>query len=97
MTTNLKHKETVALVAEHSELFKYEVEDALNSLAVIIAQKLSEGVSVQIKGVGTFSPKQRASRVVKSHLKGIQKEYEVQGDVQVKFKPDSMLKNAVNK
>lgn len=94
--TNLKHKETVALIASHSDLYQYEVEDCLNSLAVVLSQKLSEGLSVQIKGVGSFTPKQRASRVVKSHLKGVQVEYEVPEDVVVKFKPDSMLKNSVN-
>ena len=96
MISNLKHKETVALIAKHSDLYIYEVEDCLNSLAVILAKNLSEWVSVQIKGVGSFSPKQRASRVVKSHLKGVQVEYEVPSDVVVKFKPDSMLRNAVN-
>ena len=94
--TNLKHKEAVSLIAKHSDLYLYEVEDCLNSLAVILTKNLSEGVSVQIKGLGTFSPKQRASRVVKSHLKGIQTEYEVPSDVVLKFKPDSMLKNKIN-
>ena len=94
--TTIKHKETVALVAKHSDLYLYEVEDSINSLAIILSQKLSEGLSVHIKGVGTFSPKQRASRVVKSHLKGIQSEYEVPSDVVVKFKPDSTLKNKVS-
>lgn len=92
----MKHKEAVALIAKPSGLYQYQVEDCLNSLAVILAQKLSEGLSVQIKGVGSFTPKQRASRVVKSHLKGVQVEYEVPEDVVVKFKPDSMLRNAVN-
>ena len=96
MSSNLKHKEAVALIAKHSDLYQYQVEDCLNSLAVILAQKLSEGLSVQIKGVGSFTPKQRASRVVKSHLKGVQVEYEVPADAVVKFKPDSMLKNSVN-
>lgn len=95
--TNLKHKETVTLIAKHSDLYQYQVEDCLNSLAVLIAQKLSEGVPVQVKGVGSFTPKQRACRVVKSHLKGVQVEYEVPEDVVVKFKPDSMLRNVVNK
>lgn len=97
MSEAVKHKETVALVAKHSDLYQYQVEDCLNSLAVILAQKLSEGLSVQVKGVGSFTPKQRASRVVKSHLKGVQVEYEVPADTVVKLKPDSMLRNAVNK
>lgn len=92
----MKHKEAVALIAKPSGLYQYQVEDCLNSLAVILSQKLSEGLSLQIKGVGSFTPKQRASRVVKSHLKGVQVEYEVPEDVVVKFKPDSMLRNAVN-
>jgi nucleoid DNA-binding protein len=92
----IKHKETVALLAKHSDLYLYQVEDCLNSLAVILSQKLPEGLSVQVKGVGSFTPKQRASRVVKSHLKGVQVEYRVPADAVVKFKPDSMLKNSVN-
>jgi DNA-binding protein HU-beta len=94
--TNIKHKETVALIAKHSDLYQYQVEDCLNSLAVTLSHKLSEGLSVQVKGVGSFNPKQRASRVVKSHLKGVQVEYKVPEDVVVKFKPDSMLRNKVN-
>ena len=96
MSEVIKHKETVSLIAKHSDLYQYQVEDCLNSLAVLLAQKLSEGLSVQVKGVGGFAPKQRASRVVKSHLKGVQVEYEVPEDVVIKFKPDSMLKNSVN-
>ena len=94
---NIKHKELVRLLADKSELYIYQVEDCLNALAVITSQKLSEGLSVQVKGVGSLSTKSKPSRLVKSNLKGIEKEYNVEGTVAVKLKVDSALKNAVNK
>lgn len=94
--TNIKHKELVRLLAEKSDLYIYQVEDCLNALAVVVSQKLSEGLSVQVKGVGSLSTRSKPSRLVKSNLKGIKKEYSVEGTIAVKFKVDSALKNALN-
>ena len=95
-TKQLKHKDLVKELSANADVYIYQAEDVLHAMSVLLAQKLSEGLSVHIKGVGSFTPKQRSSRVVKSHLKGVQVEYEVPEDVVVKFKPDSMLKNSVN-
>lgn len=90
----IKHKDLVKQLALHSGLYQKEIEDVLHSLAVTLAQNLAKGASVSIKGIGSFCTKQTSPRVLKSPLKGI--EYKLESKTVCKFKPDAMLRNAVN-
>lgn len=91
----IKHKDLVKQLALHSGLYQKEVEDLLHSLAVTLAQNLAQGASVSIKGIGSFYTKQTSPRVLKSPLKGI--EYKLESKTVCKFKPDSMIRNVLNK
>lgn len=94
-SSKLNHKEFINKVSSNSDLLQYEVEDALLVIALALTKTLSEGSSVHIQGVGTFTPKKTRQRAFRSNLKG-NKEVLLESKNSCSFKPCIMLKNALN-
>lgn len=90
----LSHKEVINLLAESSGYFKYQCEDILHFLAVVIAQQVKDGNSLKIKGLGIFEPKKQ--RIVKNYSPYIKKYLNVLSKKNCKFKADLLFLNKLN-
>lgn len=81
--------EFIQLVSEDCDYYLYEVEDVLVSIARVINQLISEGKSVNIRNLGEFQPKLKASRAFLHPQKQVQA---VSKDsVGVRFRPNANL------
>jgi len=93
--TCINNKELIELVSQQSTHFKYVVEDVLHALAVVIAEQISQGNEVKLKGVGVLSPKKQREVKNYSHYSG--KYMNVLSKKTLKFKPDTLMLNYLNK
>jgi nucleoid DNA-binding protein len=89
-----KGKALITLVAEASGYHKYEVQDILHSLAVVVQDELSQGGTVRIDGLGTFSVKQGFHRTFFSTITGKVEDTKTRNSISLK--PDSYMLNALN-
>jgi nucleoid DNA-binding protein len=87
-------KALIALVAESAGYHKYEVQDILHSLALVIQDELSQGNTVRIDGLGTFSVKQGFNRTFFSTITGKVEDTKTRNSISLK--PDSYMLNALN-
>jgi nucleoid DNA-binding protein len=67
MNPLVNHKELVALVADRCEYHKYEVDDVIRSLVVVLAQQVRAGNTVELMDVGTVGicPRHEKERTIK--------------------------------
>jgi len=53
----VKSKQLVALIADRTDLFQYEIEQAMTVLTNVIAEQLQQGNAVKLDSLLTISPK----------------------------------------
>jgi DNA-binding protein HU-beta len=58
----MKKEELVASVAETADLSKADADRALSALVDAITSTVAAGDKIQIPGLGTFEPRERAAR-----------------------------------
>lgn len=90
----ISNKEIINLVANSSGYFKYQCEDILHFLAVVLAEQIKDGNSVKIKGLGLFEPKKQ--RIVKNYSPYINEYLNVLSKKNCKFKADLLFLNKLN-
>ena len=52
----------IAKIAEQTDLYRKQAENALNAFIDVVTEALKEGDKVQLMGFGTFEVKERAAR-----------------------------------
>ena len=90
----ISNKELIELLAEQSRYYKYQIEDILYALAVVLQEQLNQGNDIKIKGVGTFSRKN--PRRLKNYSKYLGDYLDTWTKVSVKYKPDTLMLNSLN-
>jgi nucleoid DNA-binding protein len=72
MNPLVNHKELVALVSERCQYHKYEVDDVIRSLVVVLAQQVRAGNTVELMDVGTVGicPRYEKARTIKDFPTG---------------------------
>lgn len=90
----LNNSDLINLISEHSGYYKYEVQDLLQSLAVVLSYAIKEGHEVKIKGLGTFSYKK--PRPCNNYSPYTGRYMQVMTKAGCKFKPDKLFSNLLN-
>lgn len=80
-------------VAEKCAMNKTEAEKAVTGVLDVVQGALAEGDKVQFTGFGTFSVEDRAARTGRNPQTGAA--IQIPASKSVKFKPGSVLKDAV--
>ena len=81
-------------MSNFTDYHKYEVEDILKALPVVLANLMLTGARVKIDGLGTFYIKKGTTRTFKSSIDG--KEHTVITRDTICLKPDDEAKRMLN-
>lgn len=81
-------------ISNFTNYHKYEVEDILKALPVVMTDLLIQGARVKIDGLGTFYIKKGATRTFLSTIDG--KEHTVKSKDTLALKPDNELRRKLN-
>lgn len=90
----MKKSELVSAVAKESSLTKGESARAVNAIMKCIENALIDGDTIDIRGFGTFSVRERAARIGRNPRTG--EKLDIEATNTVKFKAGKDLKDAVN-
>lgn len=90
----MNKSELVAAVSENSGLSKGDAAKAVDAIFDSITSALKKGEDVKLIGFGSFDVAERAARDGKNPRTGAP--IKIAAAKQVKFKPGSQLKDAVN-
>lgn len=88
-------KELIDAVSVKSGLNKKDSEAALNAITSCLIEKLSEGDTIALQGLGTLLVKKRAARAGRNPSTG--QAIQIPATNVVSFKAASKLKEAINK
>ena len=90
----ISRKKLCESLSNFTDYHKYEVEDILKALPVVLANLMLTGARVKIDGLGTFYIKKGATRTFKSSIDG--KEHTVVTRDTICLKPDDEAKRMLN-
>ena len=90
----ISRKKLCEALSNFTSYHKYEVEDILKALPVVLANLMLTGARVKIDGLGTFYIKKGTTRTFKSSIDG--KEYTVVTRDTICLKPDDEAKRMLN-
>ena len=90
----ISRKKLCESLSNFTDYHKYEVEDILKALPVVLANLMLTGARVKIDGLGTFYIKKGTTRTFKSSIDG--KEYTVVTRDTICLKPDDEAKRMLN-
>lgn len=90
----IKGVELVAQICDISGYRKYEVQDMLEALAIVVADNAKQGYATCIRGIGTLKVKQGYCIRGRSNLTG--EEYNTLTAKSLTLKIDSIMSNALN-
>lgn len=90
----MKKSELVSAIAEQSGMTKGESARAVNAIMKCIENALIDGDTIDIRGFGTFSVRERAARIGRNPRTG--EKLDIEATNTVKFKAGKDLKDAVN-
>lgn len=89
----MKKDELVQGIADGANLTKSDAERALNALVEVLTAKVASGTKVQVPGLGTFEPRERAAREGRNPQTG--ETLKIAATVVPGFKPATAFKQAV--
>jgi len=87
-------KDLIAKIAEQTGMTKRRVEELLNATTSVMMEKMLEGKSVQLPGLGALEIKTKSSRLIVHPRTG--ERTQVPERQQVTFKPSASSKGLVN-
>ena len=90
----ISRKKLCEALSNFTSYHKYEVEDILKALPVVLANLMLTGARVKIDGLGTFYIKKGTTRTFKSSIDG--KEHTVVTRDTICLKPDDEAKRMLN-
>ena len=90
----ISRKKLCESLSNFTDYHKYEVEDILKALPVVLANLMLTGARVKIDGLGTFYIKKGTTRTFKSSIDG--KEHTVVTRDTICLKPDDEAKRMLN-
>ena len=90
----ISRKKLCEALSNFTSYHKYEVEDILKALPVVMTDLLMSGARVKIDGLGTFYIKKGTTRTFKSSIDG--KEHTVVTRDTICLKPDDEAKRMLN-
>ena len=85
--------ELIQQTAAQTGLTKKDAEAAVSAVLELMTQALAQGEKVQLVGLGTFEPKERAART--AHNPKTMEPVEIAASRTVSFRPGKALKDAV--
>ena len=90
----ISRKKLCEAISNFTDYHKYEVEDIIKALPIVMTDLLMSGARVKIDGLGTFYIKKGATRTFKSSIDG--KEHTVVTRDTICLKPDDEAKRMLN-
>jgi nucleoid DNA-binding protein len=90
----ISRKKLCEAISNFTDYHKYEVEDIIKALPVVMTDLLMSGARVKIDGLGTFYIKKGATRTFLSTIDG--KEHTVKSKDTLALKPDNELRRKLN-
>lgn len=90
----ISRKKLGEAISNFTSYHKYEVEDILKALPIVMTDLLMSGARVKIDGLGTFYIKKGATRTFLSTIDG--KEHTVKSKDTLALKPDNELRRKLN-
>ena len=90
----ISRKKLGEAISNFTSYHKYEVQDILQALPVVMTDLLMSGARVKIDGLGTFYIKKGATRTFMSTIDG--KEHTVKSKDTLAQKPDNELRRKLN-
>ena len=90
----ISRKKLCEAISNFTDYHKYEVEDIIKALPVVMTDLLMSGARVKIDGLGTFYIKKGTIRTFKSSIDG--KEHTVVTRDTICLKPDDEAKRMLN-
>ena len=90
----ISRKKLGEAISNFTDYHKYEVEDILKALPIVMTDLLMSGARVKIDGLGTFYIKKGATRTFLSTIDG--KEHTVKSKDTLALKPDNELRRKLN-
>ena len=89
-----KHLELIDKLAQQSGYYKYQINDIIHSLAVVVAKELQKGNDLYIEGIGTLTRTQHKERLFISGLTGTRTLQKPKDSARIRI--DKYLSNAIN-
>ena len=90
----ISRKKLCEAISNFTDYHKYEVEDIIKALPIVMTDLLMSGARVKIDGLGTFYIKKGATRTFLSTIDG--KEHTVKSKDTLALKPDNELRRKLN-
>lgn len=90
----VSRKKLCEAISNFTDYHKYEVEDIIKALPIVMTDLLMSGARVKIDGLGTFYVKKGATRTFLSTIDG--KEHTVKSKDTLALKPDNELRRKLN-
>ena len=90
----ISRKKLSEAISNFTDYHKYEVEDIIKALPVVMTNLLMSGARVKIDGLGTFYIKKGSTRTFLSTIDG--KEHTVKSKDTLALKPDNELRRKLN-
>lgn len=90
----ISRKKLCEAISNFTDYHKYEVEDIIKALPIVMTDLLMSGARVKIDGLGTFYIKKGAIRTFLSTIDG--KEHTVKSKDTLALKPDNELRRKLN-
>ena len=90
----ISRKKLCEALSNFTSYHKYEVEDIIKALPIVMTDLLMSGARVKIDGLGTFYIKKGATRTFLSTIDG--KEHTVKSKDTLALKPDNELRRKLN-
>ena len=90
----ISRKKLSEAISNFTDYHKYEVEDIIKALPIVMTDLLMSGARVKIDGLGTFYIKKGATRTFLSTIDG--KEHTVKSKDTLALKPDNELRRKLN-
>lgn len=90
----VSRKKLCEAISNFTDYHKYEVEDIIKALPIVMTDLLMSGARVKIDGLGTFYIKKGATRTFLSTIDG--KEHTVKSKDTLALKPDNELRRKLN-